>query len=214
MLDYVTYQNPEGKHVDSIVFLLHGLGSNKEDLISLAPYFARACPNTVFVSPDAPQPCDMGPFGFQWFSLQNRDPHAMLQGIQESFPVLKQFIEDVVAKYQVKKERVILLGFSQGTMMSLYTAPRLDEKIGGVVGYSGALLGGAELSDSGFKKPPVLLIHGNRDDVVAYSALANAEEFLQKAGFDIKTVTCPNLGHSIDEKGIVAGIEFVAERLK
>lgn len=214
MLDYVTFQNPEGKTVDSIVFLLHGLGSNKEDLISLAPYFARYCPNTVFVSPDAPQPCDMGPFGFQWFSLQDRDPHVMLKGIEESFPVLKQFIEDVVAKYNVKKERVILLGFSQGTMMSLYTAPRLDKTIAGVIGYSGALLGGAELADSQFKKPPVLLIHGNRDDVVAYSALQNAEGFLSKSGFDIKTVTCPNLGHSIDERGIIAGIEFVSEKLK
>lgn len=214
MLDYVTYQNPDAKNIDSVVVLLHGLGSNKEDLISLAPYFARQNPNTIFISPDAPQPCDMAPYGFQWFSLQNRDPAVMLKGIKETFPLLQQFIEEILKKYNVPKSRLIMLGFSQGTMMSLYTAPRLDTKIAGVIGYSGALLGGEELIDSGFQKPPILLIHGDRDDVVLFSSMQKAEEILSKSGFDIQTVTCPNLTHSIDERGIVAGIEFVAEKLK
>ncbi|HEY8189746.1 MAG TPA: phospholipase, partial [Micavibrio sp.] len=132
-----------GGKPEKIVLMLHGVGSNGQDLIGLAPHLAQALPNVVFVSPDAPQPYDMAPFGFQWFSLQNRDPAAMLRGIEAAMPVLNRYIDGVLEEFGLRDSDLALLGFSQGTMMSLYAGPRRAGKIAGVLGYSG-LLPGAE----------------------------------------------------------------------
>jgi phospholipase/carboxylesterase len=148
----------------SLVLLLHGLGSNGQDLISLAPYWANLLPDTVFVSPDAPFPCDMVPPGYpnsyQWFSLQSRDPQDMLAGAKTAEPLLRDFIKNQMQRFNIKEENTVLVGFSQGTMMSLYTAPRYEKRLAGVLGYSGALLGGGDLGQAGMHKIPVELIHG------------------------------------------------------
>lgn len=202
------YELVPDKPATSMVILLHGLGSNGQDLISLAPYWAKDLPETVFISPDAPQPCDMVPPGypnsFQWFSLQDRDPDKILEGVENATPVLQDFIAQQLDKYSVPFEKLVLCGFSQGTMMSLYTAPRLDEKIAGVLGYSGALVGKA-----GQRKIPVHLIHGEADDVVPIEAYHSAKKMLQEDGFDVSGHSTPNLTHSIDEKGISSGGKFL-----
>lgn len=196
----------------SMVILLHGLGSNGRDLISLAPYWAENLPETVFLSPDAPFPCDMVPPGYpdsyQWFSLQDRDPHKILEGVESAAPVLQGFIETQVDKYGVPAEKLVLCGFSQGTMMSLYTAPRLQEKIAGVLGYSGALVG-----EPGPHKIPVRLIHGEADDVVPFAAYTGAKQMLGQSGFEVSGHSTPGLTHSIDEQGIASGGEFLQSLL-
>ena len=210
------YEQPAiAKKPDSLVILLHGLGSNGRDLISLAPLWARELPDTVFVSPDAPFVCDMVPAGypnsFQWFSLQDRSPRKMLEGVETAFPILKEFIEAQLKKYAVEPENLVLCGFSQGTMMSLYTAPRLPYEVAGVLGYSGALIGGGPLTDDSetFNKPPVHLIHGEADDVVPVSAWHDARKTLEQAGFTVSGYTTRGLPHSIDDKGIDSGLAFM-----
>lgn len=197
----------------SLVLLLHGLGSNGQDLISLAPYFAKECPNTVFVSPDAPFPCDMVPPGypnaFQWFSLKSRDPQDMLNGVREAAPILNSFIAEQCDKYGVAPEKCALVGFSQGTMMSLYTAPRYSEKLAGVLGYSGALLWEPDTDISRLHKLPIRLIHGEHDDVVPVDAYHMARQKLEESGFDVSGHTTPLLTHSIDEAGISSGAKFL-----
>ena len=207
-----TYElTPEG-NPDSLVLLLHGLGSNGRDLISLAPMWAKDLPNTVFVSPDAPHACDMVPPGypdsFQWFSLQDRDPHVVLQGVQSAQPILDSFITEQIEKYNVTPEKTVLVGFSQGTMVSLYTAPRYPQPLGGVLGYSGALCG-----DVGETKLPICLIHGEADDVVPFSAYRYARGKLIGAGFTVSGHSTPGLAHSIDQAGIDAGSEFLRDIL-
>ena len=205
--------------VKSAVIFLHGLGSNGDDLIALAPYFAKALPHTIFISPNAPDVCDMAPPGFadayQWFSLQDRDPDILEREIEAAAPVLHGFIEEIAKAYNLPFDKILLIGFSQGTMMSLYTAPRFHEKLAGIIGYSGALLGGEELLKSSDKmqKPAVQLIHGDSDDVVDSDAMPAAQEILSKAGFDVDTLMCENLGHSIDQQGLEKGIEFAVKRL-
>lgn len=205
-----------GPSVDTqrIVILLHGVGSNGQDLIQLAPMLNQK-PGTLYISPDAPFMCDMVPPGypesFQWFSLQNRDPHVMLQEIKVSQPILNNFIDDTLRKYEVSPGKVALVGFSQGTMMSLYTAPRYSEKLAGVLGYSGALIGEAELEESHLSKIPIHLIHGEADDVVPVDAYSHARACLEKAGFDVSGNTTPGLPHSIDEQGIQSGGEFLTK---
>lgn len=202
-----------GGEPEKIVLMLHGVGSNGQDLIGLAPYLSQALPNVLFLSPDAPYRYDMAPFGHQWFSLREYTPAAMLAGIQESAPLLNHYIDDVLAEYGLKDSDLALLGFSQGTMMSLYTAPRRAKPIAGILGYSGALLGGEELNDPAIHKMPVCLIHGEDDEVLPINRYHDAKRQLENAGFTVYGHTVPGLPHSIDESGIRRGIAFLQEIL-
>src|SRR5690242_18353856 len=124
-----------------LVILLHGLGADGNDLIGLAPYWAPLLPDAEFVAPDAPFPCDMAPFGRQWFSLQDRSPLAILAGVRAAAPILDVFIDEALKARNLDESRLALVGFSQGTMMSLYVGLRRAKALAGIVGFSGALLG-------------------------------------------------------------------------
>ncbi len=193
----------------SIVLLLHGYGSNGQDLIGLAPEWQSLLPNTLFLSPDAPFPCEVG-FGYQWFSLQNWTPSMLLAGAERALPYLNAHIDDALSTYNLPATKLALVGFSQGTMMSLYAAPRRVDKIAGVLGYSGALVGGEALIDNPhIQKPPVCLIHGDMDMVVPVTAYYHASESLKYAGFDVSGSVQNGLVHSINDKGIIEGGEFL-----
>jgi len=198
----------------SLVLLLHGLGADGNDLISLAPYWAKALPNTAFVSPHAPFPCDMAPYGRQWFSLQDRTPAMILAGVRMAAPVLDAFIDAELEMHGLSDDRLALVGFSQGTMMSLYVAPRRPRAIAGVVGYSGALVGADLLAGEVESRPPVLLVHGEADDIVPFQAMAAAATGLRAAGIAVETLARPGLPHSIDDEGLLRGGRFLAERLR
>lgn len=211
-------QLPKNGAPKHMVILLHGLGSNGRDLISLAPMFADAVPDAVFISPDAPFPCDMVPSGYpdsyQWFSLQNRDPQIMLRGVERVFPLVVDFIAGQLARFDLSYSDLVLSGFSQGTMTSLHVAPRLPQKIAGVLGYSGALLADPSAEMSAMQKPPIHLIHGQADDVVPVQAWEFAKEVLDAQGFTVTGHTTPWLAHSIDMEGIQSGAAFLKKALK
>lgn len=196
-----------------LVILLHGLGSNGQDLISLAPYWSPVVPDALFVSPDAPFACDMVPAGypnsFQWFSLQSRDPKDMLNGARIAAPILSAFIKEKLDTHDIAPENCALVGFSQGTMMSLSVAPFYDEKLAGVLGYSGALLWDNDKDLAKMHKLPVRLIHGEADDVVPIDAYLAAKQKLQEQGFDVSGHSTPNLTHSIDGQGVESGADFL-----
>lgn len=206
------YEHKSTSPAKKLVIFLHGLGSNGQDLISLAPYFAQKLPDTLFVSPDAPFACDMMPPGtpnsFQWFSLQSRDPHEMLKGVETAAPILDSFITVQAEKNDIPFDKVALVGFSQGTMMSLHVAPRYPEPLAGVVGYSGAMVAKPEGN-----KMPIHLVHGEADDVVPVSAYNHARGALIGAGFKVSGHTTSGLAHSIDDAGIETGVEFLKDIL-
>lgn len=210
-------QGPESGQAKQMVILLHGVGSNGQDLISLAPLWAQYVPDAVFISPDAPFPCDMAPPGYpdsyQWFSLLDRDPQAMLDGVKDVFPIVENFVEEQLKRCGLTADRLVLAGFSQGTMTSLYVAPRLKKRIAGVLGYSGALLWEEGADGDKLRKMPVHLIHGQADDVVPVQAWGHAKETLERAGFTVSGHTTPGLYHSIDGQGIASGGAFLKEVL-
>ncbi len=197
----------------SLVVLLHGLGADGNDLISLAPYWARLLPHTAFVSPHAPFPCDMAPYGRQWFSLLDRTPARVVAGVAAAAPILDGFIDAELQRFELPPERLALVGFSQGTMMSLYVAPRRQMALAGVVGYSGALVDAANFGAAAKSRPPALLVHGTDDPIVPFERMAEAAAALDAAGIAVETLACPGLPHSIDEAGLQAGAEFLAQRL-
>lgn len=207
--NYYVHEPVSGGKPQQIVILLHGLGSNGQDLISLAPFFARDLPDALFISPDAPFPCDMAPVGFQWFSLQNWSPDSIIAGAQAAAPILDSFISEMMAEHKVPADRVALVGFSQGTMMSLYVGPRFPQKLAGVLGYSGALAWEENCDIESLHKMPVHLIHGDIDPVVEVDRYYKAHEELVKAGFEVSGHVTKGLTHSIDEAGIQSGGAFL-----
>lgn len=203
-------QSPKsGSKPKSIVVSLHGYGSNGQDLIGLAPEYAESLPDTLFVSPDAPFPCEAG-FGFQWFSLRSFTPAELLRGAVEAVPILNEFLDALLAEHDLPASKLALVGFSQGTMMSLYAGPRRKEPLAGILGYSGALVGGEMMiGNPTISRCPVHIIHGDHDTVVPVAAYYHATTTLKMAGFDVSGSVTHGLPHSIDRKGIEDGKEFL-----
>lgn len=196
-----------------LVVLLHGVGANGDDLIDLARAWSPALPEAEFLAPNAPFPCDMAPFGYQWFSLQERSLEGMLAGVRAAAPILDRFLDESLRARDLGDADLALVGFSQGTMMSLYVAPRRASPCAGVLGYSGALLGPELLAAETVSRPEMLLIHGDSDEVVAPVALPIAEQTLKAQGFSVSAIVRPGLGHGIDPEGVALGGQFLAERL-
>src|SRR3954451_2806683 len=142
-----------GKAPGQLVILLHGVGADGRALIELAPLLSEHLPNAAFYAPDAPFPCDMAPYGRQWFSLQDRRPESLLRGVRTVAPMLDQFIALLLDRHGLDERRLALVGFSQGTMLSLYAAPRRAKPLAAVLGFSGALIGAAELAGE-TRSPP------------------------------------------------------------
>jgi phospholipase/carboxylesterase len=196
-----------------LVILLHGLGADGNDLIGLAPYWAPLLPDAEFLAPNAPFPCDMAPYGYQWFSFQNHDLAAIEAGVRAAAPHLDAFIDDALAARGLSERELALVGFSQGTMMSLHVGLRRASPVAAIVGYSGALIGDVTAPGEVRSRPPVLLIHGEADDVVPFAAMALAEQGLNAAGVPVTTLGRPGLPHSIDEEGLRRGGAFLREKL-
>jgi len=202
-----------GGRPSRLVILLHGLGADGNDLIGLAPYWAPLLPTAEFLSPNAPFPCDMAPYGYQWFSAQDRSPAAVLAGVRAAAPFLDAFIDDALAKRGFDDADLALVGFSQGTMMSLYVGLRRSKPVAGIVGFSGRLLAPELLGSELRSRPRTLLVHGTDDPLVPYESLAAAETALTGIGISVETLTCAGVGHSIDENGLRRGGSFLKDVL-
>ncbi|MDF2097041.1 alpha/beta hydrolase [Aquibaculum arenosum] len=208
------HEPASGGKADSLVVFLHGLGADGNDLIGLAPVLAQLFPDTAFVSPDAPQPCDMAPMGRQWFSLQDRSPAAMLAGAETARTALDGFLNAEMERHGLAANRVALFGFSQGCMMALHTALRRPEPLAGVVGCSGHLIAPERLADDVTARPPVLLVHGEADEVVPFAAMGAAEQALRAAEVPVEAHARPGLGHGIDQPGLELAARFLLKVLR
>ena len=213
MLDGPRLGPAEGTPVTALVILLHGYGSNGDDLIPLAIDWRGALPGAAFVAPDAPEPCPGAPDGYQWWGITSLDRTALTAGVARAAPVLDAFIDAELARHNLTEDRLALVGFSQGTMMALHVGPRRARRLAGIVGYSGMLADQADLAASTQTKPPVLLIHGDADDMVPLVAMYEAEAALTREGFAVETHVSRGLGHGIDPTGVNLGGRFLTKVL-
>lgn len=198
-----------GEACKKIVIFLHGYGADGKDLISIAPMWADNLSNTVFYAPNAPEPCEMSPQGFQWFSLRDRSPHAMQQGAEAAHTILSNYIQEKCREQNLTISDVVVVGFSQGSMMALYTLPQMQEPCAGIIAFSGRALAKPKPES---KKFPIIAIHGKMDDIVPFESLQHIHDTFE--GWNVSTHARPHLGHGIDEKGLQLAYDFLKNQLK
>ena len=208
-------RDPRSGHAESLVIFLHGYGADGNDLLALAEPLAEHLPDTAFRAPNAPEPSRANPAGYQWFPIPWLDgsPEAARDAsYRRSAEVLDGWITAAMAEEDVAPARTAVVGFSQGTMMALAVLPRRSEPVAGIVGFSGRLLEPAALGQAR-SKPPVLLVHGDMDEMVPLAALAEAEGGLRAAGFDVRSHVSRGIGHGIAPDGLGLALAFLKERL-
>lgn len=201
------YEPKSGGAPDSLVIMLHGLGSSGDDLIQLASFWGENLPNTIFYSPNAPQPFDQAPFGFQWFS--RRDEETRKNGVQAVISIVNGYVDELLEEHHLEPRRCIQVGFSQGSIVSLHTVHRRENPLGGLVAFSGLMPTGDSLKDEITNKTPALLVHGEQDSVLPSSHSIHAGKVLTELDVPNEVNILPNLGHSIDARGIELSTRFM-----
>jgi phospholipase/carboxylesterase len=192
-----------------MVVLLHGYGADGNDLIGLAPLFGQLMPDTIFYAPNAPQPCEGNPFGYQWFPVSRLDPALALAGVRDAAPSVDLFLDEKMKEHGLDESKTVLIGFSQGTMMSLHVGLRRKKPLAGIIGFSGMLAGAEILKDEGKTKPPVLLVHGDADEMLPAGLSQRAAQALTEFGIETRLHIAPGLGHSIDDTGLQLAARFL-----
>jgi phospholipase/carboxylesterase len=218
-LDGPRLEPRSGGPARQLVVFLHGFGADGNDLIEIGRAWQPLLPDAAFVSPHAPEPCAMAPVGRQWFPLTFRDPHERWRGVNAAAPVLDRFLDAELARRKLPARALALVGFSQGTMMALHVGLRRAEPPAAIVGYSGmfVLPEGAAPDTVAAEiraKPPILLVHGDGDDVIPVQALFMAAQGLAKLGLAVEWHISSGIGHGIDPEGLRQGGEFIARRFR
>ena len=197
-----------------LVVILHGWGADGANLIDLAEMFAQSLPDAHFIAPNAPQVCEVNPYGYQWFSLMDRTPQVLQSGVKQAADTLNRFLDSRQKAMQLGNAQTALIGFSQGTMLALQVGLRRTPPVSCIVGFSGAVIAPEALAEEAVAKPPVCLIHGQMDEVVPYQAMVNAAQALKEHGISVESHTRPLLGHSIDMDGMEAARRFLGRHLR
>jgi phospholipase/carboxylesterase len=201
---------------DAVVVLLHGYGADGADLLGLADPLSPHLPGVAFHAPDAPERSINNPFGFQWFPIPWLDGSTEAQAKESmgrSITLLNAWLDKVLADEGLTADRMVVVGFSQGTMMALHVLPRRDEAVAGIIGFSGRLLVPELLATEATVRPPVLLLHGDQDPMVPFQDMTLAGEALEKAGFAVYGHVMKGTGHGISPDGLSAALSFLRDRL-
>jgi phospholipase/carboxylesterase len=206
---------PQSGSAQQLVVFLHGYGADGNDLIDLGRAWQQVLPRAAFVSPHAPEPCGQAPVGRQWFGLTFRDPNERWLGVNKAAPLLERFLDAELARHKLPPSALALVGFSQGTMMALHVGPRRAVSPAAIVGYSGLLVLPPDGETDAFaaeikSRPPVLLVHGDQDELIPPQALFQATQDLAAVGMTVQWHLSAGVGHGIDAEGLRHGGEFLA----
>ena len=203
-----------GSAARQLVVFLHGHGADGNDLIDIGRAWQGHLPQAAFVSPHAPEPCGQAPTGRQWFNLTFRDPNERWVGVNKAAPVLERFLDAELKRRNLPASALALVGFSQGTMMALHVGLRRATAPLAIVGYSGLLVVPPDLKPEAFaaeikSRPPILLVHGDSDDLIPPQAMFQASSGLASLGVGVEWHLSAGIGHGIDQEGLRHGGEFL-----
>jgi phospholipase/carboxylesterase len=199
-----------GGAAKQLVVILHGVRGDCLAAIALADHWASELPNAAFLAPQAPFPCDVAPYGFQWFSVRDHDKARRLAEAEVVAPILDVFLDEALTTYGLTNRHLALIGFSQGAMMALHIGLRRRQAVAAIIGFSGRLLKPDMPTTT---KAPVLLIHGDQDIVVPIEALTEAASALRASGVSVETEICLGLDHDINPFGLARAQQFLKTHL-
>ncbi len=200
---------PRGGKAKKLVVLFHGYGSNGADLAGLAQAWAPEFPDVAWTSPNAPEPVPGYPGGYQWFPISRLDPVAMESGVRSAHASAEQFLKSELNRWELQPSDLAIIGFSQGTMMALHAGLRREAAPAAILGYSGALAGTERLAQEMTCKPPILLIHGDQDEVLPVGMTLMAAQGLAAAGHGAEFHISAGIPHSIGPDGLELGVRFL-----
>jgi len=207
--------NPRSGAAQQLVVFLHGYGADGNDLIEIGRAWQNLLPGAAFVAPHAPEACAMASGGRQWFALTFRDPNERWVGVKQAAPILNEFLDAELARHRLPPSALALVGFSQGTMMALHVGLRRANAPLAIVGYSGLFVlppgGDAQAIAAEVRvRPPVLLAHGDQDELIPVQALFQAAQGLAALDVAVEWHVSAGVGHGIDGEGLRHGGEFLA----
>ena len=209
-----TILNPSSKEKPkNAVILCHGYGGDGKDISLLASYWRTYLPDTLFVCPDAPERCAVSSTGFQWFDLMDQTKDQVLVKSLVAEIKLNLLIDEVMDNNNLKSEKVAIGGFSQGCMISLQTGIKRKDKINSIVGYSGKIIDVSHLQNNINSRPDIILMHGDKDEIVPVSFLLEAKEFFNKNRYKVESKIFKNCEHRIPTEGSSLGLEFLKKNL-
>ena len=207
-----TILNPLSKEKPkNAVILCHGYGGDGKDISLLASYWRSHLPSTLFICPDAPEKCAVSNSGFQWFDLMDQTKDQVLVKSLVAEIKLNNLIDEVIEKNDLTNEKIALGGFSQGCMISLQTGLKRKDKINSIIGYSGKIIDKKHLENNIISRPNIILMHGDKDEIVPVSFLLEAKDFFNKKNYEITTKIFKNCEHRIPTGGTSLGLEFLKE---
>ena len=214
LLDGPRLAPQSGGAAKQLIVFLHGYGADGNDLIGIGDQWAEQMPDAAFVSPHAPEACAMAPVGRQWFHLTLRDPSEYWRGVVAARPALDAFLDAELTRLGLTDKDMVLVGFSQGSMMAMHTGLRRKNPLAGIVAYSGLLAGPEHLQAELTGKPPVFLAHGTHDEVVPFALMGAAESALKAADVPVISHAAQGMGHGIDGIGLATGLAHCQSVLK
>tara|TARA_Y100001970_G_scaffold238072_1_gene299032 strand:- start:2250 stop:2900 length:651 start_codon:yes stop_codon:yes gene_type:complete len=195
------------------VILCHGYGGDGKDISIVANYWKNFLPDTLFICPDAPEICKVSPNGFQWFDLMDQTQEEILAKSLIAENKLNKFIDEVTKKNKILENKVALVGFSQGCMISLQTALKRKKNINCLIGYSGKIINHEHLRNNIVSRPEIYLMHGDKDQVVPINDFLASKEFFASQKYKIHTKIFENCEHRIPTEGLSIGLEFLKKKL-
>jgi len=209
-----TILNPSSKEKPkNAVILCHGYGGDGKDISLLASYWRTYLPDTLFVCPDAPERCAVSGTGFQWFDLMDQTKDQVLVKSLVAEIKLNLLIDEVMDNNNLKSEKVAIGGFSQGCMISLQTGIKRKDKINSIIGYSGKIIDTNHLQNNINSRPDIILMHGDKDEIVPVSFFLEAKEFFKKNNYKVESKIFKNCEHRIPTEGSSLGLDFLKKNL-
>ena len=209
-----TIINPISKQKPkNAVILCHGYGGDGNDISILANYWKNYLPDTIFLCPNAPEKCAVSSVGYQWFDLMDQSKQQILTKSLVAEMKLNQLIDEVKVRNNLDANKIILGGFSQGCMISLQTGIKRKDKINSIIGYSGKIIDTEHLSKNIVSKPKVILMHGDKDEIVPINFFLEAKEFFIKNNYPVELKSFKNCEHRIPQEGSSLGLEFIKKNL-
>ena len=212
-LDTTITRPDDGKEIKNAIILLHGYGGDGKDINMLTLNWKRHLPNTVFISPNGHEPCQINPSGFQWFDLSIDDPKYILEQAIKAEKKLSEFIDQVKKKFDLENKQICLSGFSQGCMMSINLGLTSNKEYNCIVGFSGKIINQEDLRSRKKVSTSTILIHGDSDQVVSPNFMLEAKDFLIRNNVQIESHLIKNCDHHIPIEASSIALNYILKKI-